>query len=81
MIGRDGIFPCVMSYSSFTASLPQPKYFWPISTATRPSRSRSSAGWIVSNASSFVFAGSIAALALRVKTGQPPVEIQAARSG
>jgi hypothetical protein len=46
-----------------------------------PSRIRSSAGWIVSNAISLVFAGSIAALALRVNTGQPPVESHAARSG
>ena len=44
MIGDAGILPFLMSCSSFTDSLPQPKYFWPSSTWTLPSRSRSSAG-------------------------------------
>ena len=70
-----------MSRSSFTDSLPQPKYFWPSRTWTLPSRKRSSAGLMVSNEMTFVFDGSTPASALRVNTGQPPTEIHAARSG
>ena len=70
-----------MSRSSRTDSLPQPKYFCPSSTCTLPSRSRSSAGLIVSKEITFVFDGSTLASAFRVNTGQPPTEIHAARSG
>src|SRR5262249_27247537 len=69
MIGAGGRLPSTMFFNSLTDSSPQPKYFWPSSTWTFPSRSRSSAGSIVSNETTFVFDGSTAASALRVKTG------------
>ena len=81
MIGDAGFLPFLMSRSSLTDSLPQPKYFCPSSTWTLPSRSRSSAGLMVSNEITFVFDGSTLASALRVNTGQPPTEIHAREIG
>jgi len=80
MIGEAGGLPFLTSVSSRTDSLPQPKYFWPSSTWTLPAFSSSGAGGIVSNEITFTFAGRFAS-ALRVKTGQPPTEIHAPRSG
>src|SRR5918994_1528647 len=81
MIGFGGIRPLAMPCSSRTDSLPQPKYFWPSSTCTLPSRRSARPLSTVSNEITLVIAGSTAASALRAKTGQPPTAIHAARSG